>query len=392
MPEKVRENVLAWGADIIEQATMEQAAKTARLPFVEGHLALMPDAHVGKGSTVGSVIPTSGAIIPAAIGVDIGCGMAAIKFDITEEDLPPLQDLMPAIERAVPAGVGQGHEGERDFNLRNKLGDSYFLHDLGNSKVESTAISQCGSLGSGNHFFEICLDESGGVWIVLHSGSRGVGNKMASYHIEKAKGLMKEYFIKLEDPDLAYFVQGTDEMRRYLQDMHWAQDYAALNRSIMLRNAKKAFVDFVNSKTGRSPSEVEVINCHHNFTQMENHGGKNLFITRKGAVKAALGDRGIIPGSMGTGTYIVTGLGNPASYNSSSHGAGRVFSRSAAKNRYTPDDLRVRMEGKVWNSDRAEGLVDEIPDAYKNLDQVMEAQSDLVRVDNKLTPIFNYKG
>lgn len=392
MPDLVRPGVLAWGSDIIEQNTIEQAAKTSRLPFVEGHLALMPDAHLGKGSTVGSVIPTKGAIIPAAVGVDIGCGMAAIQFDIKKDQLPDLAGLMPLIEKAVPAGVGQGHVGSRNINLRKTIGDSYLLHDLGNSNLESTATSQCGSLGSGNHFFELCVDEDDTVWMVLHSGSRGVGNKMGMYHIDKAKGLMKEYFVKLEDPDLAYFVQNTDEMKNYLRDMHWAQDYAALNRKIMLDNARTTFVAYVFDKTKTLASPVEEINCHHNFTQLENHMGKNLYITRKGAVKADVGDRGIIPGSMGAGTFIVTGLGNPASYNSSSHGAGRVFSRSAAKKNFTSDDLRKHMKGKVWNDDRADSLVDEIPDAYKDLTAVMEAQKDLVQIDHKLETIFNMKG
>lgn len=390
MPEMLKDGLLVWGQDQTEWATIEQAAKTARMPFVEGHVALMPDAHVGIGSTVGSVIPTKGAIIPAAIGVDIGCGMAAVKFDLKDYNLPDLENLMPAIEKAIPAGVGIGNDKvQRD--IFKALGGVAHVVDQ-DKKLRETAAIQCGTLGSGNHFFEICVDENKDVWIVLHSGSRGVGNKIAKFHIEGAKGLMKKYFIHLEDRDLAYFTENTPEFDAYIHDMLWAQDYAMLNRSIMLDNSLAAFTKYMFDEGGVRVKEVDRINCHHNFTQRENIEGKNLWITRKGAIKANTGDRGIIPGSMGTATYIVNGLGNPSSYHSCSHGAGRLMSRSDAKRRYSADDLINDMDGKVWNKARAASLVDEIPQSYKDIDLVMEAQKDLVSVEHVLHQVFNYKG
>lgn len=386
----LKDGLLVWGQDQTEWATIEQAAKTARMPFVEGHVALMPDAHVGIGSTVGSVIPTKGAIIPAAIGVDIGCGMAAVKFDLKDYNLPDLENLMPAIEKAIPAGVGIGNDKvQRD--IFKALGGVAHVVDQ-DKKLRETAAIQCGTLGSGNHFFEICVDENKDVWIVLHSGSRGVGNKIAKFHIEGAKGLMKKYFIHLEDRDLAYFTENTPEFDAYIHDMLWAQDYAMLNRSIMLDNSLAAFTKYMFDEGGVRVKEVDRINCHHNFTQRENIEGKNLWITRKGAIKANTGDRGIIPGSMGTATYIVNGLGNPSSYHSCSHGAGRLMSRSDAKRRYSADDLINDMDGKVWNKARAASLVDEIPQSYKDIDLVMEAQKDLVSVEHVLHQVFNYKG
>lgn len=384
MPEK-RDNLLIWGSDI-EEGTILQAAKTSRLPFLGGHVALMPDAHVGIGSTVGSVIPTVGAIIPAAIGVDIGCGMCAVKLDLTASQLPDdLEGYMPYVERAVPAGVGKGHEYDRDINIKERIGDPFT--DL-NTKQRTKAISQCGTLGSGNHFFEVCLDEHDGVWIVLHSGSRGIGNELARIHIDGAKKEMKKLFISLEDQDLAYFIQETPEFEAYILDMLWAQEYAFLNREIMLGAAYEAFCKWM----GRDVLAEQRINCHHNFTQKEKHFKKEMWITRKGAIKADRGDFGIIPGSMGTRSYIVEGRGNPASYNSCSHGAGRRYSRSKARELFTTEDLNDRMQGKVWNADRAKSLIDEIPDSYKDIDTVMEDQQDLVEVMFTLHQIFNYKG
>jgi tRNA-splicing ligase RtcB (3'-phosphate/5'-hydroxy nucleic acid ligase) len=390
MPVGVGNKLLVWGMDDIEEATVDQALKTTTLPFVEGHVALMPDAHVGLGSTVGSVIPTRGAIIPSAIGVDIGCGMAAVKFNFTSDSLPEdLSDLMPLIEQAIPAGVGkskgQDHVG-CEVNVRNEIGEPQA--EL-TSKQKTKLISQCGTLGSGNHFFEICLDEMDHVWIVLHSGSRGIGNDLAKQHIEGAKKLMKRYFIELDDPDLAYLVEGTGEFDAYITDMLWAQEYARLNREVMLSNAVDAFLKYLGHEEDLA---VGSINCHHNFTQKEHHNGKNLWITRKGAIKADVGDLGIIPGSMGTDTYIVRGLGHPGSYKSCSHGAGRRHSRTRTKQLFDSEALASRMEGKVWNSDRASNLVDEIPDAYKSIESVMAAQRDLVEVVHKLSQIFNYKG
>ena len=386
-------NILVWGKDHIETGTLEQVFRTTTLPkdMLGGHIALMPDAHVGKGSTVGSVIPTEGAIIPAAIGVDIGCGMAAIRTNVAFTDLPDLTPLMPLIERAIPAGVGQGHGkgGPEEVHVFGAIGEN---ETVKKRQLSAKAISQCGTLGSGNHFFELCVDEDGIVWIVLHSGSRGVGNQLAQGHIKGAKKLMEKYFIELVDPDLAYLVQGTPEFSAYITDMKWAQDYAMLNRQTMLQNAWSAFRGFMVNNGMQQVDILTTINCHHNFTQMENHHGRNMWITRKGAIKAGYGDLGIIPGSMGTDTYIVSGLGNPASYSSCSHGAGRNFSRTKANQMFSSDDLTAAMGTRVWNSDRAESLVDEIPGAYKDIHAVMAAQSDLVETVARLHQIFNYKG
>jgi tRNA-splicing ligase RtcB len=392
MPFKYDEKLLVWGLDGIEQNTLLQAGKTARLPFVPSHVALMPDAHVGMGSTVGSVIPTEGAIIPSAIGVDIGCGMAALRLRLHGASLPDLSGFMEPLADAIPAGVGKRRKANDEVNVMEKLGrwPDMMLADKRN--MIPTAIGQCGTLGSGNHFFELCVDEEDVVWVVLHSGSRGVGKQLAERHIDKAKGNMRKNFISLEDPALAYLVQGEPDFEEYIFDMLWAQRYAALNREVMLSRAMAALKRYVFDATGMIAESDIKINCHHNFTQQEHHHGRDVWLTRKGAIKAGPGDMGIIPGSMGTSTYIVEGLGNPASYHSCSHGAGRVHSRSKAKSLFSSSDLTERMQGRVWNSDRAGSLVDEIPDAYKDIDAVIAAQSDLVRVHHILTQVFNYKG
>lgn len=382
--QQTRDKLLSWGSDV-EWGTIEQAAKTARLPFVEGHVALMPDAHIGIGSTVGSVIPTKRAIMPAAVGVDIGCGMIAAETDLTSDDLgDTLAGLMPLIERRVPAGVGKGRERAIDTGEYEALGRP--ASEL-SSKQQATAATQFGTLGSGNHFVEICLDERDVVWAVLHSGSRGIGNQLAKRAIDEAKGLMKERFISLEDPDLAYLVEGEESFKQYIIDMHWAQAYAMGSREQMMHRTLKSLFEVVGS--GR---ELRRINCHHNFTQLENHGGKNLWITRKGAIKADVGDEGVIPGSMGTRSYIVKGKGVEASWNSCSHGAGRRMSRGRAKQEFDESSLCEAMKGKSWNSDRAASLIDEHPGSYKDIDQVMADQSDLVEVQHVLSQVFNYKG
>jgi RNA-splicing ligase RtcB len=388
-----RENVRVWASDM-EENTFQQATQAARMPFLGGPVALMPDAHWGSGTTVGSVLPTLGAIIPAAIGVDIGCGMAALKFDLTAEMLPDdLERLMPLIGTAIPSGNGKGGSHETGSNAAWK-GQVHVKKAIGSplSEISSRAagkiIEQCGTLGGGNHFFEVCLDENDTVWIVLHSGSRFIGKDLAEKHIKVAKKLMSEAGEKLEDANLSYLTQNTPEFDAYISDMLWAQSYAALNREVMLDSSIKAFNNFI----GREVPVAQRINCHHNFTQLEVHGGREMWITRKGAIKADVGDLGIIPGSMGTRSYIVEGRGNPESYNSCSHGAGRRFSRGRAKELFNSEDLAARMEGKVWNADRAASLVDEIPDAYKDIDQVMRDQADLVDTKFTLHQIFNYKG
>lgn len=377
-------NVLSWASDLDGKA-MAQAQRSSKLPFVEGHIALMPDAHYGMGATIGSVIPTRGAIIPAAVGVDIGCGMIAAELPFTSNALPDdLHDLHSRIAQVVPAGVGKAHESRN--SMRYWPGDSIAPDLTGRQTTKAT--TQFGTLGSGNHFVEVCLDERDVVWVVLHSGSRGIGNELAKIHIDGAKGLMKRYHIGLEDPDLAYLVEDTPEFDAYIADMMWAQAYAMGNREAMLDAVLEALV----IEIGQDFVLRSRINCHHNYTEREHHNGKNVWLTRKGAIRAREGDRGVIPGSMGTQSYIVSGLGNPSSYMSCSHGAGRRMSRGQAKRELDLDGLRTAMAGKTWNETQAEALLDEDPRSYKDIDQVMADQQDLVTIDHTLHQILNYKG
>ncbi|MDP9434626.1 MAG: RtcB family protein, partial [Actinomycetota bacterium] len=376
---QVAPKLLSWATDL-EQATVDQAARTARLPFVEGHVALMPDAHVGLGSTVGSVVPTRGAVIPSCVGVDIGCGMVASETTLTAADLPDSLDaLMPLVAQRVPAGVGKAHAEPVADDALAALGRP---RTPLTAKQERTAAVQFGTLGSGNHFVEVCLDERDRVWTVLHSGSRGIGNQLAQRAIDEAKGLMKQRFIRLEDPDLAYLVQGEPSFETYVADMLWAQAYAMGSRTVMAEQVLRSLFQVVGAG-----QHVRTTNCHHNFTQLEHHAGKDLWITRKGAIKAGKGDEGVIPGSMGTRSYVVTGLGSTASYASCSHGAGRRLSRAAARKRLSVDSLREAMAGRSWNADAAERLLDEHPASYKDIDQVMADQTDLVAVQHTLRQV-----
>lgn len=388
--EKITNNLLSWATDI-DASCIEQAQRAARLPIIHDHVALMPDAHIGIGATVGSVIPTKSAIIPAAVGVDIGCGMAAIRTDLVSSQLPDdLAPLLRLMERVIPAGVGEGH-GERGRAEDGPGADGWFAANPMPSDharaLSKKARTQFGSLGSGNHFAEVCLDEQERVWLFLHSGSRGIGNQLATRHIDTAKKLRHLLPHAVEDPALAWFVQGTPEFEAYIADMLWCQAYALANRDAMLAAFAKAFFRFVGS--GR---ERERINCHHNFAALEQHGDEELWITRKGAISARAGQLGLIPGSMGTRSYVVRGLGNELSWQSCSHGAGRRFSRSEAKRRYTVKDLKAQMGDRTWLDGRADRLVDEIPSAYKDIDEVMANQRDLVEVVHTLRQIVNYKG
>lgn len=386
MPSMTRPKVLSWASEV-EENTLDQAEKSAQLPFIEGHVALMADAHLGYGATVGSVIPTRGAIIPAAVGVDIGCGMAAVQLDLKAEDLPDTLDpLLSKIGEVVPAGVGKSHEDLPDAKIVHKLGITSHTHFT--DKQAATALHQMGTLGAGNHFIEICLDADDRVWIVLHSGSRGIGNQIAMSHIKKAKGMMKQYFIDVPDPDLAYFVEHTPEFDAYWKDLTWSQEYARLNRVTMMNNVLAEFQEIIGYMVD---IDMEV-NCHHNYTALENHRGRNLYITRKGAISARVGELGIIPGSMGTNSFIVSGLGNEASYTSAPHGAGRAMSRTQAKREFDTESLNRLMEGKAWNADHAKGLLDEHPRSYKDVHQVIEDSADLVEVTHELTQILNFKG
>lgn len=375
--------VLSWATDL-DDNTMAQAHTAAAMPFVKPHVALMPDAHFGYGSTVGSVIPTQGAIIPSAIGVDIGCGMIATRTTLTASDLPDdLSKLHSLIAAAIPAGVGQGHsEDDPRMTAAMPHPDTEAWTD----RIEKKVGTQFGSLGSGNHFVEVSLDENDSVWIVLHSGSRGPGNMLANWHIDGAKKLMKDYFITLDEPDLAYLVEGTPAFEAYIADMLWAQGFAYQSRELMMSRALIA----LDKVVGRFAGTLDDINCHHNFTQREHHMGKNVWLTRKGAIQARTGDMGVIPGSMGTSTFIVEGRGNIPSFQSCSHGAGRTMSRTKARKNLSLASLREKMDGVTWNDD--DSLLDEHPDAYKDINQVMIDQADLVKIRHTLKQVLNYKG
>jgi RNA-splicing ligase RtcB len=384
-PTEIAPNLLSWASELDEQ-TLAQARRTARLPIIDGHVALMPDAHLGIGATVGSVIPTRDAIIPAAVGVDIGCGMVAVETDLAASDLPGnLDPLVAKTERAIPAGVGKGH-GRQSAAGRKWFTENPPPTDFTPKQVERT-VAQFGTLGAGNHFSAVALDERERVWTVVHSGSRGIGNELATEHINRARRVAERSRLQLEDRDLAYFSEGTEEFDRYVADMLWAQDYARANREQMM----DVLLDELFAFAGNG-SEVQRINCHHNYSVRERHGGRELWITRKGAIRARPDDRGVVPGSMGKDIHIVRGLGNAASYHSSAHGAGRRHSRRQAKKRFTVEQLNKEMEGRAWNRDRAGALLDEIPGAYKDLAQVMADQADLVEAEHSMREILNYKG
>lgn len=387
--EEISEKVMSW-ASIMEDEAREQVIRTASMPGVWPHVAVMPDVHYGKGATVGSVIPTLGMIMPAAVGVDIGCGMAAVRTRHHVDQIAhlDLSVLRVAIEKAIPLGQGginthltETAEQSIAF-LEAKATTARFSPSsyLGNWQMH------LGSLGSGNHFCEFCVDEEGFVWLFLHSGSRGIGNRIAQHHIKVAQRLCKQWLIDLPDKDLAYLAHGTDEFWTYIREMMWAQDFAEENRVEMMRRMITAFEQW-------SGSEIIVdseINCHHNYTAQEEHWGKKLWITRKGAINAEEGRMGLIPGSMGTASYVVKGKGNPVSFNSSPHGAGRNYSRTKAKATFTHEQLCERMVGIEWSG--KEAFLDEIPDAYKDIDKIMADAESLVEVVHQLRQIVNVKG
>jgi tRNA-splicing ligase RtcB (3'-phosphate/5'-hydroxy nucleic acid ligase) len=387
--EKLSARLLSW-ASLIDEKTLAQAHTTARMPFIHPHLALMPDAHLGKGATVGSVIPTLGAIIPAAVGVDIGCGMIAVRTQFTRDDFAgrDLAPLRQQIERAVP--LSAGHQNKKIVaSAEPRIAELEALAEKNGFDLESYAKNwrlQLGSLGSGNHFIEVSVDELDRVWLFLHSGSRGVGNRIAGHHIAVAQRMAKQWWIELPDPDLAYLVEGTPEFTRYIRELRWAQHFALLNREEMMDRVIRQVSDFV----GAPVDEQERINCHHNFTESEEHYGKRVWVSRKGAIQADAGRPGLIPGSMGTASYVVEGLGDPQSLNSSPHGAGREYSRSAARRTFTHEQLREAMVGIEFRD--TDAFIDEIPQAYKPIDQVMADAATLVKVRHTLRQIVNVKG
>jgi tRNA-splicing ligase RtcB len=376
-------------ASIIEPKTLAQAEATASLPFIFPHLALMPDAHLGKGATVGSVIPTLGAIIPAAVGVDIGCGMAAVRTQYHRDELgADLAGLRVAIERAVPLSAGKynralTHTATQRVEQLTKLAEDAGFDP---ARYAGNWTFQLGSLGSGNHFIEVTVDERGSVWLFLHSGSRGVGNKIASHHIRVAQEAMKRWWIQLPDDDLAYLAEGTDEFWAYIRELRWAQEFALANRDEMMDRLVACFAEW----HGGSVEELERVQCHHNYTTRERHFGKEVWLSRKGAIDAADGVPGLIPGSMGDASYVVVGKGNRLALNSSPHGAGRNYSRSAARRAFTRAQLREAMAGIEYRD--TDAFIDEIPQAYKPIDVVMRDAADLVEVRHTLRQIVNVKG
>ncbi|MEL0587280.1 MAG: RtcB family protein [Candidatus Thiodiazotropha sp. (ex. Lucinoma kazani)] len=381
--------------DDVEYAAMNQLTHIAHLPFIHSHVAAMPDVHLGIGATVGSVIPTKGAIIPAAVGVDIGCGMNAVRLSLKAEQLPDsLYRIRSAIEAAIPVGFNQHKKDPVKRSTVNALNvelerimDKHpAITRMQGKKPYLTWVRQLGTLGGGNHFIEICLDENKDVWIMLHSGSRGIGNIIGRYFINLAKKDMGIQLGRLPDKDLAYFTEGAQYFDDYIAAVHWAQDYAMINRREMMRRV----VEVMKSVLLPFEATKEAINCHHNYVAKEHHFDADVYVTRKGAIRAGEGELGIIPGSMGAKSYIVRGKGNPTSFCSCSHGAGRRMSRSQAKRQYNSRDIEVQTEGIECRKDR--GVVDEIPAAYKDIDEVMENQSDLVEVVHSLKQIVCVKG
>ncbi|MFF3212557.1 RtcB family protein [Streptomyces sp. NPDC002886] len=376
----------------VEDSAMRQLQNTAGLPWIKG-LAVMPDVHYGKGATVGSVIAMKDAVCPAAVGVDIGCGMSAVKTSLTANDLPgDLSGLRSQIEKAIPVGAGMHREAVDPGRLygvsERGFGDLWERFDYVADAVKfrrERALRQMGTLGTGNHFVEVSIDVNGSVWLMLHSGSRNIGNELADFHIGVARGLSHNQ--GLIDRDLAVFLAATPEMQDYRNDLFWAQEYAKFNRAVMMSLLKEVVrKQFRKAKV----SFGQEISCHHNYVAEERYDGMDLLVTRKGAIRAGSGDYGIIPGSMGTGSYIVKGLGNEKSFNSASHGAGRKMSRTAAKKRFSTQDLAEQTKGVECRKDA--GVVDEIPGAYKSIEQVIEQQTDLVEVVAKLKAVICVKG
>ena len=388
----------------VEEAALGQLRNVASLPFIHKHVAVMPDVHFGFGATVGSVIPTKGAIIPAAVGVDIGCGMVAVRTGLESTDLPTnLKGWRSAIEKAIPTGAvknashNKGGYASGDVPKTharawvNKLDQRYnqilFKHK---TIFHKAATLQLGTMGSGNHFIEICLDEDDRVWLMLHSGSRGPGNVIGRYFTDLAKEEMQKHFIHLPDRDLAYLPEGTEYFDDYIEAMEWAQDFARINRDLMVLQVFDALKREGGVPQKKLLTHDVAVNCHHNYTTRESHYGENVWLTRKGAVCARKGVMGIIPGSMGAKSFIVEGKGNDESFHSCSHGAGRIMSRSAAKKAFTLDDHIAATAGVECRKDQ--GVIDETPGAYKDIQAVMDAQASLVDIKHTLRQVLCVKG
>lgn len=394
--------VRIWTEDV-EPEALAQLTRTAQLPFVHAHVAAMPDVHLGIGATIGSVIPTRGAIVPAAVGVDLGCGVMAQRVNLRAEDLPDaLEGVRHAIERAVPHGRSD-HGGRNDRGSWGETPED-LLRIWSRRGVEraipevlarhpkllgrhTDAHRHLGTLGTGNHFIELCLDEAGGAWVLLHSGSRGIGNRIGTYFIEQAKQHLTQRGVQLEDADLAWFEEGEPLFEDYLAAVGWAQDFARWNREAMMARVIGAL-----GKALRRPVAgcERAVQCHHNYVAREEHYGAEVWVTRKGAIRAGAGELGLIPGSMGARSYVVRGKGNPESFHSCSHGAGRRMSRGEARRRFRAEDLAAQTSGIECRKD--DGVLDEIPGAYKPMDEVMANQADLVEVVHELRQVVNVKG
>ncbi|MBU2712919.1 RtcB family protein [Zooshikella harenae] len=393
--------IKAWTCDVaFEQAAKQQLLNIAQLPFVYKWLAVMPDVHLGKGATIGSVVPTVDCVIPAAVGVDIGCGMIACKTSLTASDLPEhLGAIRSAIEQAVPHGRSARARKGRDKGAWGEIPHDVScawrtlapvfdqLQEKHTVLRQTNNVNHLGTLGTGNHFIEVCLDEKDSVWFMLHSGSRGVGNRIGTHFIELAKKEMERWQIQLPDRDLAYLPEGSELFADYMQSVVWAQNYARINREVMMQRVIQA-VQKVLHRTFEA--RVEAVNCHHNYVNREHHYGNDVWVTRKGAVSAKEGQLGIIPGSMGAKSFIVRGKGNPESFHSCSHGAGRVMSRTQAKKVVSLAEHLAATQGVECRKDEA--VIDETPAAYKPIDKVMAAQSDLIEVVYTLKQIVCVKG
>lgn len=393
--------IKAWIKGVsFENGAKQQLINVSKLPFIFKHLVVLPDVHLGKGCCIGSVIPTIGAVIPACTGVDLGCGMISVKTTLTANDLPNnLRSIRSEIEKAIPHGRtdhgGTSDKGSWGWDSPREVGtvwdslrDDLKVIKQKHPKIDDrNARRQLGTLGSGNHFYEICLDENNNVWLMLHSGSRGIGNQIGSYFIELAKKDMKIHFINLPDKDLAYLSEGTEYFNDYIQGVDWAQNYARQNRELMMKFSLEAFSKALNRQIKVTE---EAVNCHHNFLVKEHHYNTNIWITRKGAVRARENDLAIIPGSMGSKSFIVRGKGNPESFQSCSHGAGRAMSRSEAKRKFTIEDHIKATDGVECKKDIS--VIDETPMAYKNIDAVLNAESDLVEIVHTLKQICCIKG
>lgn len=385
--------VKIWTNDV-DDRSKEQLSNIASLPFIHHHVAAMPDVHLGIGATIGSVIATHKAIIPAAVGVDIGCGMVAARLSITanEIDEKSLQKVFDQISRDVPVGREQHRDDRvlvdaaRPFEPGLKALTDRHPELLKTFGQFSKWTNQMGTLGGGNHFIEVCLDETNQVWVMLHSGSRGIGNAIASYFIALARKDMERWMIHLPDRDLAYFPEGTEHFADYVEAVHWAQDYAMQNRQSMLELVLAALARHLPA----FEVTTEAVNCHHNYVAQEHHYGENVWVTRKGAIRARAGDLGIVPGSMGARSFIVRGLGNPESFCSSAHGAGRKMSRTAAEKQFTVADMVAQTQGVICRKDK--DVIDEIPGAYKDIDQVMANQADLTEILHTLKQVVCVKG